>query len=108
VMVDLGQLESRGMVQAKEPTVATALPSAAPRRIEADSGTAARAARQVPQQLPQRAQRPAARAEGMTPYPNFDRTQADRFRRRLRDRNDPGDADGEPPRPEAGDSPPHI
>ena len=109
VMVDLGQLESRGMVQAKEPTAATALPSAAPRRLEADSGTAARAAaRQVPQQLPQRAQRPSARAEGMTPYPSFDRTQADRFRRRLRDRGDPGGGDGEPPRPEARDSPPHI
>ena len=73
VMVDLGQLESRGMVQTKEQAVPAALPSAAPRRIEGEARSEAAAV--PPEHLPQRI-RPAARAEGMTPYQTFDRTQA--------------------------------
>jgi hypothetical protein len=73
VMVDLGQLENRGMVQTQEQPAPAALPSVAPRRIEGEDRAEAAAA--APEHLPRRV-RPPARAEGMTPYQSFDRTQA--------------------------------
>jgi hypothetical protein len=93
VMIDIGQLDKRGLVQTTEQVLPATLPSVAPRRIE--PGAAAPVVL-LPQRLPQRVPRPAAQAEGMTPYPSFDRTQPDRLKWRMHDHADP-DAAGEPP-----------
>jgi hypothetical protein len=81
VMIDIAQAERRGLLQTREQAAPAALPSTAARRAEPTKGDAATADSappdSTPRRLPQRAARPAVRAEGMTPYSNFDRTHTD-------------------------------
>lgn len=81
VMVDIGHMEKRGLLQTAERTAPQQLPSVAPRRIE--PGATSSGSVQLPEQLPQRSARHSAQDEGMTPYPKFDRAQAARLVRRL-------------------------
>lgn len=110
VMIDIGRLEKGGLLQTKDQAVPAALPSVAPRRVDPDAAASPAPARPLPppRHLPQRSARQPARAEGMTPYPSFDRAHAERPRRRAPDEQTaPGDTAG-PPRTGPGDDAPGV